>query len=296
VADLPCQFAPLPDRASIDVRGRDAHAFLAAQLSRVPPAPDARRATLAAWHDAKGRVQALFHVTSREGAYSLVTHASVAADVAVALRRYVLRADVQIEVADADVGALLGDCGHRTGAHGLDIDAQTAATTDTGDVEVLRVGPALLYAIGPTMALERLAGALEPVGASAVDLAEIRLGIPVVGAALRGLFLPQMLNLDRLGAIAFDKGCYPGQEIIARTQNLGTVKRRLHRFAFTAAGDLPDPGAKLLDAAGREVGVVVRAAAAQRNAELLAVVELDALASPLTGEWSPAVTLRATAP
>jgi folate-binding protein YgfZ len=100
--------------------------------------------------------------------------------------------------------------------------------------------------------------------------------LPTVSAALRGLFLPQMLDLDRLDAIAFDKGCYPGQEIIARTQNLGSVKRRLLRLKSATPGTAPPAGAALARPDGTVAGTVVRAAAGPDAVELLAVVDLAA--------------------
>jgi len=87
-----------------------------------------------------------------------------------------------------------------------------------------------------------------------------------------------MLNLDALSAVSFDKGCYPGQEIIARVHNLGGVKRRARRYA--APAEPPALGTAVL-AAGSQVGEVVRSAAARSGCELLAVVD-HAAGSPLT--------------
>jgi folate-binding protein YgfZ len=100
----------------------------------------------------------------------------------------------------------------------------------------------------------------------------------VVVPATRGEFVPQMVNLDLLDGISFSKGCYPGQEIVARTRYLGRVKRRMLRFA--TAGAAPPPGMALAGPAG-PAGQVVRAAHAGTGAELLAVVMLEALPGPL---------------
>ena len=89
---------------------------------------------------------------------------------------------------------------------------------------------------------------------AAAALAEIRLGIPAITPAVAERFVAQMLNLDELGAVSFDKGCYPGQEVIARVHNLGGVKRRARRYAAPAAP--PAPGAPVL-AADAQVGEVV---------------------------------------
>ncbi len=81
-----------------------------------------------------------------------------------------------------------------------------------------------------------------------------------------------MLNLDALGATVFDKGCYPGQEVVARVHNLGDVKRRVHHYSTTAA---PTAG-------GDAVGEVVRSAPTAEGCELLAVVDHAAADGPLT--------------
>jgi folate-binding Fe-S cluster repair protein YgfZ len=89
-----------------------------------------------------------------------------------------------------------------------------------------------------------------------------------------------MLNLDALDAVSFDKGCYPGQEIIARVHNLGGVKRRARRYA--APGAPPALGTAVLAAGGQPVGEVIRSAAADNACELLAVVDHAAAGTELT--------------
>ncbi len=84
-------------------------------------------------------------------------------------------------------------------------------------------------------------------------------GIPLVSAAVTGEFLPQMLNLDALDAVDFRKGCYLGQEVVARAQHRGRVKRRLARLTWRGAA-APEPGADVTDDAGKPQGVVVQSA------------------------------------
>jgi folate-binding protein YgfZ len=101
------------------------------------------------------------------------------------------------------------------------------------------------------------------------DLAEIRAGVPQVYAATSERFVAQMLNLDLLGAIAFDKGCYTGQEVIARAHYRGRVKRRLQRWRAHAEV-APKPGDTVQAADGRAL-TVVRVAPTDGAFELLAV-------------------------
>ncbi len=111
------------------------------------------------------------------------------------------------------------------------------------------------------------------------SLAGIRAGEPEVSAATASEWIPQMLNLDLLGAISFQKGCYTGQEIVARTQHLGRIKRRLCRYRLD--GPAPEALDTLL-ADGVKVGEVVVAAADGPAAECLAVVGLESRHRTLT--------------
>ena len=120
---------------------------------------------------------------------------------------------------------------------------------------------------------------------------EIHLGLVNLVPELTGRYTAHMLNLDRLGALAFDKGCYPGQEVVARTENLGTVKRRVFRFSGELKRE-PTVGTALLDSGGNRVGEVVRAASTGKSRiDLLAVVRIDSATEALTCAAEPGLTL-----
>jgi len=97
-------------------------------------------------------------------------------------------------------------------------------------------------------------------------------GVPLVTATTTDAFLPQMLDLPALGAINFNKGCYLGQEVVARAQHRGQVKRHLARLAWQG-NDAPAPGAELTDAAGRNRGVVIQSVGPPEAGIALAVVQ-----------------------
>jgi tRNA-modifying protein YgfZ len=106
----------------------------------------------------------------------------------------------------------------------------------------------------------------------------VRAGVGQVFGATRELFIPQMINLQAVGGVSFKKGCYTGQEIVARMQYLGKLKRRLQRLSV-AQGELPVVGSELFSPVhGSSVGEVVLAAATEGGAELLAVLQEDAVA------------------
>ena len=110
-------------------------------------------------------------------------------------------------------------------------------------------------------------------GGDISETALIRQGIPLLHPGTSGRFLPQELNLDRLDAVSFTKGCYPGQEIIARLRYRGAVKRRLCH-AITDNTTRLQPGAALVpEGESRHIGMVINSAITGKDQELLIVLE-----------------------
>lgn len=274
------QHAALHDWACLEVRGADAAAFLHGQLSRTVLELDPTLAPLAGWADARGRVRALVRVVRAPERWLLVTPRDGADALAPKLRSFVLRSKVVIEhPADLAVTALLGDAAAWLERHGIDADTPPNRTVRHGALHLVRIGVSYWQALGPAAALAGLVADLEPTTEDAAALAEIGLGLPAVTSAVAERYVAQVLNLDELGAVSFDKGCYPGQEIIARVHNLGGVKRRARRYAAPIAP--PAVGTPVLGPAGA-VGEVIRSAAAAAGCELLAVVEHASAHEPLT--------------
>jgi tRNA-modifying protein YgfZ len=233
----------------LSVAGREASSFLQGQLTQDIGRVASGQLRLAALLTPQGRVLATPWLTARDGSMLLLLPAPLAAEVHEGLKRYVLRAKVvlSLDELDAALAALLAAAIAARRAEPS--AAATAAAPDAG------------------------AGARW-------TLALVAAGQPEIGAATSGEWIPQMLNLDLLDAISMTKGCYTGQEIVARTQNLGRIKRRMFRYA-AAAPAAPEPKASLY-ASGRKVGEVVLAAATAAGSEMLAVVNLDARDTPLT--------------
>lgn len=119
-------------------------------------------------------------------------------------------------------------------------------------------------------------------------LADIRAGLPEIGVELRDHLLPQWIGLDRLGAVSVSKGCYPGQEIMARLHFKGGNKRSLYRLCWPGNA-LAQPGSVLRDPGGSEAGVIVTAAqdAGAGHVEALASISDSAADTALTLESSP---------
>ena len=210
------------------VEGADARAFLQSQLTNDVEALSETASHLSAWCDPKGRVQVLFRVLRQGDDILLLAPTEVVLSLLPRLKMFVLRRKVSIAQDDTyAINALSGDDADTALAHhGI---APPAPGEVVNHESVLVVGTHAGWLLtGPASALSDLTDALEAAGAqrrgeSAWKDACIAAGIPTIDAAAQGEYVPQMLNLDRLDGISFDKGCYPGQEIVARTQYLGRI-------------------------------------------------------------------------
>lgn len=257
----------------IAVGGKDAATFLQAQLSNDVLGLDAGRSRLAAWCDAKGRVQAVVRVLHRDDEFLLLLPESLIPAVLQRLRLFVLRARVTLR-----------DAGDTLVAHGLagepaegPIPPPDEVATE-GECQYLSLpGPApRRIAIGPPAALAHAT----PADDDAWRHAGILAGEPQVYPETQGLFVPQMLNLHWLDGIDFHKGCYPGQEVVARLQYRGKLTRRLFR-ATLPGGRTPPPATAVVDDTGEPRGQVVDAAPGTDGQDLLAVLRIDAADKPL---------------
>jgi folate-binding protein YgfZ len=250
-------------------RGPDAASFLQGQLSADTGKLAAGASTLAGLHNPQGRVIALLAL-ARPSADELlaVLPRELMATVAQRLGKVVFRSKVRISD-ESEALRVLGAAGGEA--------PEGSPSIAWGDRRLVIV-PRGLEHPDPAMSL------------AAWDLADIAAGIPQVYAATSETFVAQMLNLDLLGAIAFDKGCYTGQEVIARAHYRGRVKRRMQRWRH--AGPQPlKPGDTARARDGRAVSVVRVAAAPDGGQELLAVGNFTATQAAEPGEAAPGVVV-----
>src|SRR5262245_22939427 len=247
----------------VRVGGTDAESFLQGQLTSDVARLDSAT-QLAACTTPQGRVIAVLRLRRREDGIYLLVPAVLGTSLVERLRKFVLRARVRIELLDA---------WSVTGVH-----AGTEQSSRWHAVESVSV--VFDYPDG-RMAIARPGGSsvLDGVAEEAWQRADIAAGLPQIVAETSGHFIPQMLNLDLLDAVSFTKGCYTGQEIVARTQHLGRIKRRTLRYAIRAA----DPPAPLtaLNLEATKVGEVLIGARVEGGAEILAVVSLETRDRPL---------------
>jgi tRNA-modifying protein YgfZ len=267
---------PLDALGVLRARGPDTVAFLEGQLSNDLALLSAQRSLLAGYHNPQGRVIALLRLLQLAPDDLLaVLPAELIAPVAARLSRFILRAKVRLtdESREWRVRGLLAPSEGGTDA-ALPAAGNEAARIGAACVVRLAHAPARWLAVSPA-AEEAFPGPLAPADPLAWQRLAVAAGEPQVYAATSEEFIAQMLNLDCLGAIAFDKGCYTGQEIIARAHYRGRVKRRMQRFV-TARGQplAPADAGTLTD--GRAFRVVDVAPLADGRCEFLAVTQLRA--------------------
>jgi tRNA-modifying protein YgfZ len=297
-----CSTVLLDALGVLRARGQDVVSFLQGQLSNDLTLLSADRSLLAGYHNPQGRVIALLQLLqlAPDDLLLLLPRELIAPAIA-RLSKFVLRAKVK-----------LGDDSQQWRIEGL-MQSGTAAGVDRSDAppagELLAALPASANAMARIAAATAVRLAQEPARWLLVSpvsqpplpgiraAAEPRIwqrlavaaGEPQVYAATSEEFVAQMLNLDCLGALAFDKGCYTGQEVIARAHYRGRVKRRMQRFVMRDARQLrPADAGTLSD--GRAFEVVEAAVRADGRCEFLAVAPV------VVGESAPAAAAGASTP
>ena len=231
------------------VSGGDAVEWLQGQLTADLADVDASTSRISAWCSPRGRVLAIFRVLAGPaGGYRLVCERWFTVALLARLRMFILRSDVRIDDAGDTLG-VAGVAGASALPGRLGTWADTAGVDDAatiGEVAVTRV-PGRHRRFMVTGPHDRIASIVSPqpaggvprAGAGAWRLADICAGVARISEAMSDAFLPQMLDLERIGGVSFGKGCYVGQEIVARAQHLGRVKRRAYvaQASGTAEGD-----------------------------------------------------------
>lgn len=281
----------LPHMGLLRFTGPDAASFLQGQVSN-----DTRRLSdgsplLAAYSTPQGRVVALLHLLPHSSGIIALLPREILSPTVERLRKFVLRAKVQIEDLSERfwVAGQHGGGNPASGAFAVPDPARGFVEKD--GVGVSRVGAhsERCWLIGAPGDLAAHGVVAETAEAQRVEqdwrLADIREGMPQVYAATREMFVGQMLNLDLIDGISFTKGCFTGQEIIARTQHLGRIKRRLFRLRLPKGTWAIGQSVHLTD--GRS-GRLTELADAGDHAEALAVLNLATVEEARTADAAEA--------
>ncbi len=252
----------LADWGVIRAEGPDAASFLHGQLTQDITHLDTGQARLAGYCSAKGRLLATFMVwRALPDQILLACSADLLPATLKRLAMFVLRA--KCKLSDASEQVLLHGAAGASAARWLGDGASAAPWTlaTLGTAQVFRLSDAAGAPRWLVAAPAAEAPPLPALDAAAWAWLEVLSGVPRVTAATAEQFVPQMLNLELLGGVNFQKGCYPGQEIVARSQYRGTIKRRTYLFSSPAA---LAPGMEVFHGgdAAQPAGMVVLAASA----------------------------------
>lgn len=276
-------FSTLSHEGVLSVQGPDAAKFLQGQLTCNIDYLDAGHSSLGARCTPKGRMTSSFRIVAHGEGYLLAMTRELVEQQLTDLKKYAVFSKVRL----ADVSTDWVRFGIQTSDAQLPFAAdklaprESGAVTMDGEVMTIRLDEQRLecwVSSARAEAIEaRLSDSLSRQPLNAWLLSQVRAGVGQVFSETRELFIPQMINLQAVGGVSFRKGCYAGQEIVARMQYLGKLKRRMYRLN---AEVLPAPvaGTELFSPVhGSSVGEVVLAAESESGCELLAVVQEDAL-------------------
>ncbi|AYH44758.1 folate-binding protein YgfZ [Azoarcus sp. DN11] len=276
---------PLVHLGLIRCAGDDSVSFLHNLLSNDVKKLGPQAAQWSSFNTPKGRMLASLLLWNDGTGQMIATSADVQQMLQKKLSMYVLRSKVKLADATPDI-ALIGVSGAAADAllAGTGIAAPLAPMTQSvsGELRCIRLDQrnlvlAVPAAAAPEVFAKLAAGGAAKAGTAAWQLAMIRAGLPLITAATQEEFVAQMLNFEVIGGVSFNKGCYPGQEIVARTQYLGKLKKRMYHV-HVPADAAPVAGADLFtpefgeQSAGKLVNV---AAAPEGGFEALAVMQIS---------------------
>ena len=274
-------FCTLSHEGVLAVRGADAGKFLQGQLTCNINYLSDDRASLGARCTQKGRMQSSFRIVLEGDGVLLAMAGELLEPQLADLKKYAVFSKSKLTDESASwvrFGLEHGDAA--LSSLGLELPADTDSVVRHEGLIAIRVSPDRAELWAPADQADAIKGKLSAQSTEAELnqwlLGQIRAGIGQVMPSTRELFIPQMLNLQAVGGVSFKKGCYTGQEIVARMQYLGKLKRRLYRVRLDAS-ELPEPGTPLFAPShGSSIGEVVLAARAEKNIELLAVLQAEA--------------------
>ena len=269
---------------TLKVSGEEALNFLQNLLSSDVAEVSTQHVQLSSLNNPKGRMLASLLIWRTGSDYFLQLPLSLCHAILKRLSMYILRAKVKIEDASTQqicMGLSGNDAATLLLQHVGTVPQDVWSVEQHDHAAIIRVGTQR-FQINTTPQLapalwHKLSASARPAGSPCWDWLNIRAGIPVIMPATQEQFVPQMVNLELLGGVNFKKGCYPGQEIVARMQYLGKLKRRTY-LAHVWGDAAPQPGDELYsaDMENQASGMIVNSAAAPGGGyDVLAAVQIS---------------------
>ena len=279
----------LSARGLISISGADAVSFMQGQFTTNVPDVTPTDGQLSAWCSPKGRVLTIFTLLAHGEGYLLMMPSDLVSTIVKRLKLYVLRSQVVVEDITQEHLVCIG-CQGRQAETMLkqsfaELPCQPYRVNRSNEgVTAIRV-PGLFpryELLGPVDSMmslwTQLAHHLPARAQAAWSLGDLLAGVPNIRTETTDEYLPQMLNLELIGGVDFNKGCYTGQEIVARTHYLGKVKRRMY-LGGVQSNSTPLRGSTLIDGkTNKHLGKIVEAVRkADGGCLALAVVKVDCL-------------------
>lgn len=270
-------YAPLPQLGVLTISGEDALGFLQNLLTNDVNALDINQSQLSGFCNAKGRLFATFILIRRQDYYQMVLPRSMCSLLQQRLAMYVLRSNVTVSD-DTEFFALFS-------ISNSDLNPIESLMLSADNYQLLLNNSQYLCII-PKAELDTIISTMDSLGwqvASEIswNLAAISAGLPSVELETKEKFTPQQVNFDLVDGVNFKKGCYPGQEVVARLHYLGTPSRRMF-IASIDSGELPKAGEEVFNGSGDVAGHIVNAEQNTDKTDLLISIKLSELDSPLS--------------
>ena len=277
-------FAELSGFGLIRFKGEESQQFLQGQLSCDVNSLEVGHAQYGSYNTPKGRILASFLLWRDDHGYVLQLPRCLRESIQKRLAMHILRSKVKTTDASSEY-VLIGIAGAGAEASVKPLFRQIPsiplAMTPAHGAHLLRLDANRFQIIASPERAPELRSVLSkdatPVGETIWGWTNIRAGIPYITPATQDQFVPQMVNLDLIGGVSFSKGCYPGQEIVARMHYLGRLKQRMY-LANVAGGEAPQPGDKLYSSglAEQASGMIVNAGPSPDGGyDVLAVIHIE---------------------
>jgi len=277
----------LKEVSIIKITGKDANDFLQGQFSNDANALENGNVQFNSYNSPKGRMYASFYLTKLNDHFYMIIPTEISEMLLKRLRMFVMRSEVTLDIVDSQCygfhgGQLIGQLDEKST---IPQDALSALKNETSTW--IRMSTERLIGFGPAVSelIESLDSGISREGDQHWRILDIHYGIPIIYGSSQEEFVAQMVNLPQVGGVSFTKGCYPGQEVVARMHYLGKLKKRMYRINIQT--DLaPSPAENIYEKSSENAQSIGQIVDAQLNesgsVDALAVLQIkSAEAAPL---------------
>jgi len=249
------QYIPLPQLSVLNISGSEAGSFLQNLLTNDVNALLINQSQLSGFCNAKGRLFSVFRLIRRESSYQIILPQTMGTLLKQRLSMFILRSKVSITDISDSVHCIAFLPANTTAISTLEIAAEDITQYDLNDTQVH-------FAVIPDSHIDEVLNILQSQDwqlrpESFWELREMNAGLPTIQPETKEKFTPQQVNLDLVSGVSFNKGCYPGQEVVARLHYLGKPSRRMF-LAEAAIDNLPLAGEEIATKTGDVAGHIVR--------------------------------------